>query len=152
MWKANKSAIAKKNLMSRNLVQLGRKIKDYFANSIWCLIVSKLCHLVHIRKLTHYACSCTIFLVQTLLIRPWPKTQHTINLCRGWVKELSLSELIRSDARTILLQEQKHKDGYLTENSISSVPNTSLCPLSLRDSTTLYSSLILIWTLHLLII
>ena len=34
MWKANKGAIAKKNLMSRDLVQLGRKIKDYFANNI----------------------------------------------------------------------------------------------------------------------
>ena len=64
-------------------------------------------------------CSCTIFLVQTLLIRPWLKAQHTINLCRGWVKELSLSELSRSDAWTILLQKQKHKNGYLTEDSIS---------------------------------
>ena len=69
-------------------------------------------------------CSCTIFLAQTLLIRLWPKAQPTINICRGWVKELSLSELIRSDAWTILLQKQKHKDGYLTEDSISSVPNT----------------------------
>ena len=50
-------------------------------------------------------CSCTIFLAQTLLIRPWPEAQHTINTCRGWVKELSLSELSRSDAWKILLQE-----------------------------------------------
>ena len=33
MWKASKDAIAK-NLTSRDLVQLGRKIKDYFANNI----------------------------------------------------------------------------------------------------------------------
>ena len=71
-------------------------------------------------------CSYTIFLVQILLIRPWPKVQHTIDLCRGWVKELSLSELSRSDAWTILLQKQKHKNGYLTEDSISRVPNTFL--------------------------
>ena len=50
-------------------------------------------------------CSCTIFLAQTLLIRPWPEAQHTINICRGWVKELSLSELSRSNAWKILLQE-----------------------------------------------
>ena len=43
-------------------------------------------------------CSYTIFLAQTLLIRLWPKAQPTINICRGWVKELSLSELTRSDA------------------------------------------------------
>ena len=128
MWKANKGTL-QKIFMSQDLVQLGRKIKDYFANNIWSLIVSKLCHLVHIRKLTHYACSCTIFLVQTLLIRPWPKTQHTINLCRGWVKELSLSAFSQSDAWTILLQKQKHKHGYLTENSISWVPNTFFVPL-----------------------
>ena len=73
-------------------------------------------------------CSCMIFLVQTLLIRPWAKAQHTINLCRGWVKELSLSELHQSDAWTILLQKQKHKPGYLTEDSISSAPNTFFRP------------------------
>ena len=48
-------------------------------------------------------CSCTIFLAQILLIRPWPKAQPTINICRGWVKELSLSEPIRSDTWTVLL-------------------------------------------------
>ena len=64
-------------------------------------------------------CSCTIFLVQILLIRPWPKAQHTINPCRGWVKELSLSKLSQSDAWTILLQKQKHKNGYPAEDSIS---------------------------------
>ena len=69
-------------------------------------------------------CGCTICLAQTLLIRPWPKAQPTINICRGWVKELGLSELIRSDAWKILLQKQKHKDGYLTKDSISSAPNT----------------------------
>ena len=58
----------------------------------------------------YYYCSCTIFLVQILLIRPWPKTQHTINLCREWVKELSLSELSRSDAWTMLLQKQKTQE------------------------------------------
>ena len=73
-------------------------------------------------------CSCTIFLVQTLLIRPWLKAQHKINLCRGWVKELSLSELSRSDAWTILLQEQEHREGYLTENFISLVLHTILRP------------------------
>ena len=55
-------------------------------------------------------CSRTIFLVQILLIRPWSKAQHTINLCRGWVKELSLSELSRSDAWTMLLQKQKTQE------------------------------------------
>ena len=55
-------------------------------------------------------CSCTIFLVQILLIRPWPKAQHTINLCRGWVKELSLSEFSRSDAWTTSLQKQKTQE------------------------------------------
>ena len=64
-------------------------------------------------------CGCTIFLVQILLIRPWPKAQRSIILCRGWVKELSLSELSQSGAWTKLLQKQKHKDGYLTEDSIS---------------------------------
>ena len=55
-------------------------------------------------------CSCTIFLVQILLIRPWPNVQHTINLCRGWVKELSLSELSRSDAWTTSLQKPKTQE------------------------------------------
>ena len=54
---------------------------------------------------THTYCSCTIFLAQILLIRPWPKAQPTINICRGWVKELGLSEPIRSDTWTILLQK-----------------------------------------------
>ena len=57
--------------------------------------------------LANNICSCTIFLVRILLIRPWPKAQHTINLCRGWVKELSLSEFSRSDAWTTSLQKQK---------------------------------------------
>ena len=56
-------------------------------------------------------CSCTIFLAQILLIRPWPKAQPTINICRGWVKELSLSEPIRSDTWTILLQKIKTQGG-----------------------------------------
>ena len=34
MWKENKGTIEKKNLMSRDLVQLGKKIKDHFANNI----------------------------------------------------------------------------------------------------------------------
>ena len=89
-------------------------------------------------------CSCTIFLVQILLIRLWPKAQHTINLCRGWVKELSLSELSQSDAWTMLLQKQKHKNGCLTEDSISWVQIIHFSSLSLRDSTTLYRPLILI--------
>ena len=46
-------------------------------------------------------CSCTIFLAQLLSIRPWPKAQHTMNVRRGWVKELGLSESVRSDAWTI---------------------------------------------------
>ena len=73
-------------------------------------------------------CSYTIFLAQILLIRPWPKAQPTINICRGWVKELSLSELTRSNTWTILLQEQEHQDGYLTEDFISSVFHTFLRP------------------------
>ena len=55
-------------------------------------------------------CSCTIFLAQILLIRPWPKTQPTINICRGWVKELSFSEPIRSDTWTVLLQKIKTQE------------------------------------------
>ena len=55
MWKENKGTIEKKKLTSRDLVQLGKKIKDQFANNIWSLIAFKHCHLVHIRKLTHYA-------------------------------------------------------------------------------------------------
>ena len=34
MWKENKGTIEKKNLTSRDLVQLGKKIKDQFANNI----------------------------------------------------------------------------------------------------------------------
>ena len=91
-----------------------------------------------------YNCSCTIFLVQILLIRPWPKAQHTINLCRGWVKKLSLSELSQSDAWTTSLQKQKHKSGCLTEDCIFWVQIIHFSSPSLRDSTTLYSSFILI--------
>ena len=53
-------------------------------------------------------CSCTIFLAQILLIRLWPKAQPTINVCREWVKELSFSEPVRSDAWTILLQKMNN--------------------------------------------
>ena len=52
-------------------------------------------------------CSYTIFLAQTLLIRLWPKAQSTINICRGWVKELSLSELGRIN------EEKTPKQYYL---------------------------------------
>ena len=55
-------------------------------------------------------CSCTIFLAQILLIRPWPKVQPTINICREWVKELSLSEPIRSNAWIILLPKVKTQE------------------------------------------
>ena len=93
---------------------------------------------------TKRMCSCTIFLVQILLIRPWLKAQHTINLCRGWVKELSLSELSQSDAWTMLLQKQKHKNGYPAKDSISWVQMTHFSSPSLRYSSTLYRSLIII--------
>jgi len=53
-------------------------------------------------------CSCTIFLAQIRLIRPWPKAQPTINICRGWVKELGLSESVRSDTWKALLQKNKN--------------------------------------------
>ena len=56
---------------------------------------------------TNTKCSCTIFLAQILLVGPWPKAQPTINICREWVKELSLSELIRSNAWIILLLKRK---------------------------------------------
>ena len=57
-----------------------------------------------------YICSCTIFLAQILLIRPWPKAQPTINICRGWVKELSFSEPIRSNTWTVLLQKTQAQE------------------------------------------
>ena len=59
-------------------------------------------------RIIFWNCGCTIFLAQILLIRPWSKAQPTINICRGWVKELSLSEPIRSDTWTILLQKNKN--------------------------------------------
>ena len=59
-------------------------------------------------------CSCTIFLAQTRLIRPRSKALLTINIRRGWVKELSLSESIRSDTWIALLQEnQKTRMNFL---------------------------------------
>ena len=83
--------------------------------------------------LRHISChvilfySCTIFLVQILLIRSWPKTQHTINLCRGWVKELSLSKLSRFDAWTMLLQKQKAQEWKFNRRFyFLSTDNTSL--------------------------
>ena len=55
----------------------------------------------------------------------WPKAQLTINIRRGWVKELSLSESIRSDTWIALLQKnQKYKNELLTYISISLVPHT----------------------------
>ena len=66
---------------------------------------------ISLSKLGHNInCSCTIFLAQILLIRPWPKAQPTINICRGWVKELSLSEPIWSDTWTALLQKTKAQE------------------------------------------
>ena len=62
------------------------------------------------KKAPIYICGCTIFLAQILLIRPWPKAQPTINICRGWVKELNLSEPIRSNAWTVLLQKMKTQE------------------------------------------
>ena len=67
-------------------------------------------------------------------------------------KELSLSELRRFGAWTILLQKQEHRDGYPERDFISWVQIHTVSPLSLGDSSTLYRSLPIIWTLHLLII
>ena len=53
-------------------------------------------------------CSCTISLAQIQFIRPRPKAQLTINIRRGWVKELSLSESIRSDTWIALLQKKQN--------------------------------------------
>ena len=70
-------------------------------------------------------CSCTIFLAQIRLIRPRPKAQLTINIRREWVKELSLSESIRSDTWIALFTEEaKHQNELLTYISISLVPHT----------------------------
>ena len=70
-------------------------------------------------------CSCTISLAQIRFIRPGPKAQLTINIRRGWVKELSLSESIRSDTWIALFTEEaKHLTELLTYISISLVPHT----------------------------
>ena len=70
-------------------------------------------------------CSCTISLAQIRFVRPKPKAQLTINICRGWVKELSLSESIRSDTWIALFTEEaKHQNELLTYISISLVPHT----------------------------
>ena len=97
-------------------------------------------------------CSCTIFLAQILLIRPWPKVQPTINICREWVKELSLSEPIRSNAWIILLPKMNTRMELHCMILFLFVLNTVFPSPSLRDSLTLYSSPHLISTLHLLII
>ena len=34
----------------------------------------------HVKYVRHYTCKSTIFMVQTLLIKPWPKVPHTMNL------------------------------------------------------------------------
>ena len=41
---------------------------------------------------------------------PKHKAQLTIDICRGWVKELSLSEPVRSDTWTTLLQKIKTQE------------------------------------------
>ena len=70
-------------------------------------------------------CSCMIFLTRIRLIRPRPKAQLTINIRRGWVKELSLSEFIRFDTWIALFTEEaKHQNELLTYISISLVPHT----------------------------
>ena len=120
---------------------------------LWDSYMNKLCSHILCNTQVNIYCSCTIFLAQILLIRPWPKAQPTINIRRGWVKELSLSESIRSDTWTALLQKNKNTrmDFSVYFYFFSSSYSIFSSP-SLRDLITLYSSPSLISALHLLII
>ena len=82
-------------------------------------------------------------MVQILLIRPWPKVPHTINFCRGWVKNLvsvNLDGLVHGQS----YYRSKDTEMDIKRDFISWVQIRTASLPSLRDSSTLYRSLIII--------
>ena len=62
------------NLINWNHYEYKSRMHHFIILQKYLIITS------HVKYVWHYTCKSIIFMVQTLLIKPWPKVPHTMNL------------------------------------------------------------------------